>query len=202
MATITDLEIIEAAKLKLRPIKYEPESVGYYVLEDGIDMGNEDYCRKCIPASVKYAKKLNKDQAKKIEEKYQEIFTTGFYKGQDILSNYTNEQIELSKKIELEKWPLSAKFSFMGHDPDFGGGRQEPLTCEGCGNLFHTNFETSEEYAKILLEDYGKGKYINQKLKWKLDIAFGNWEYSEEEAKPILLQIAKSIIKLKTTTVG
>lgn len=190
-------DIIDLAIEKLKPIKYEPEYVGYFVKQDDMDMGGEDYCLKCINKAVKLAKQYYFEERQHVLDKYNEVEKTGFYKGIDVYAKYTKEQIEESKKRELEKYPEKVKFTYEGHDPDFSGGRTEPLTCEMCGKYFHTNFEADKEYSEYLLDEFGDGRYIKQSLKWKLDIAFYNYNYLEKEAQENLLQIASKITKVK-----
>jgi hypothetical protein len=78
-------EIIEKATEILHPIKYEPHHTGYFVLMNGRDMGNEDYCEKCISDAVKNCKKnFTKSKDKKVLDKFKEITETGFYNGVNI----------------------------------------------------------------------------------------------------------------------
>lgn len=132
---------------------YEPNHIGYFVKQDDEDMGNEDYCEKCIDDAVKSAKKYNK----------------------------------------------KSKFSSEGHDPDFSGGETEPKSCEGCGHYFYTNFEPDEDCANRLLKDLNDGDLLNddykESLKWKLEIAFGNYDYCDLEVKEILVKCAEIVIK-------
>lgn len=185
----SDFEIIEKAIEMLRVLKYEPEYYGYFVKQDDCDMGNSDYCRKCIPSAVKAAKKFHLEQRQNIISKYQEIYNTGFYKGVDIWSKYSKETVDNSKEKELEEYPEKAKFTYECHDPDFGGGSSEPLTCEGCGKYFYTNFTADEECAKSYFEE-GQKK-LSQSQKWCIWMALSNYDYSEDKAKEYLLKIAK-----------
>ncbi len=191
-------EKIEKAIELLKPIKYEPNYVGYYVLRNGEDMCGEDYCENCIDTAVKEARNYHKEQRKLIKAKYDLIETKGycFHNGRKkiVKGKYTVKQIKDSKRSELKEYPAKAKFTYEGHDTDFGGGRAYPLTCENCGEYFDTNFEPSSDEAKFLLEDFKDGYPLSESLKWKLDIAFSNYTYLDEDAKTILLLIAEKII--------
>jgi hypothetical protein len=187
-------EIVEKAAELLQPIKYEPHNTGYFVLLNGRDMGDEDYCENCIADAVKRARNFHKEQRQKVLDKFKEITETGFYNGVNIKEKYSEKEIAKAKRYELKEYPSKASFSYEGHDPDFGGGEKSAKTCEGCGDYFHTNFETDIEEANYLLEDFGDGSDLSETLKWKLDIAFYNYNYLDEEAQKNLLSIAEKIV--------
>ena len=186
-------EIIEKATEILHPIKYEPHHTGYIVLMNGRDMGNEDYCEKCISDAVKTARKFHKEQRQKVLDKFKEITETGFYNGVNIKQKYSEKEISKAKRYELKEYPAKASFTYEGHDPDFGGGEKSAKTCEGCGDYFHTNFEPDIKEANYLLEEFGDGSDLSETLKWKLDIAFYNYDYLEEDVQNVLLSIAEKI---------
>lgn len=186
--------IIEKATELLQPINYEPHNTGYFVLLNGRDMGNEDYCENCIDDAVKSARKFHKEQRQNVLNKFKEIAETGFWNGVNIKEKYTENEIAKAKRYELKQYPVKAKFSFEGHDPDFGGDEKSAKTCEGCGDYFHTNFEPDFEEANYLLEEFGDGSDLSETLKWKLDIAFYNYDYLKEDAQKVLLSIAERIV--------
>jgi hypothetical protein len=193
----TDIEIIEKAKASLQPITYKAEIWGYFVKHDDVDMGNEDYCRKCIPNAVKEAKASYLKERQKIIDKYNEIEQTGMFKGNQIKGVYSDERINNSKNVELEDYPANAKFSFEAHDPDFGGGLTEPLCCPSCGRYFETGFIPDLEESKQMLEDYDYSKRLTPRLKYILDHVFFYYEHLGNDEKEIFLTIAKRVLKHK-----
>ena len=190
--------IIEKAIELLPTCFYEPNHTGFFVKQDDEDMGNEDFCEACIDDAVLEAKNNNKARRNEILNKYKQIEETGFYNGKDC-KHYPKELIESSKKSELKEYPKKSKFTYEGHDPDFSGGQQEPLSCPECGDYFYTNFEPDLDCAERLLEDLKENCLSNKKykeeLKWKLEIAFGNYRYCEADVQEILLQCAEIVIK-------
>lgn len=190
--------VLENAIELLPASTYEPHHIGYFVKQDDEDMGDEDFCENCIDDAVKSAKKNNKERRLEILDKYKQIEETGFYNGKDC-SHYPKDLIASSKKTELKEHSKKSKFSSEGHDPDFGGGQNEPISCEGCGHYFYTNFEPDEDCANRLLEDLNDGdltkKDYSESLKWKLEIAFSNYNYVESDVQQILLKCAELVIK-------
>ena len=185
--------------IELLPVStYEPNHIGYFVKQDDEDMGNEDFCENCIDDAVKSAKKENKKRRLEILDKYKQIEDTGFYNGKDC-SHYPKDLISSSKKSELKEHPKKSKFSHEGHDPDFGGGESEPKTCEGCGHYFYTNFEPDKDCANRLLGDLNDGDLMKddykESLKWKLEIAFSNYEHCDDDVKEILFKCAEIVVK-------
>lgn len=191
-------EIIEKAIELLPDSTYEPNYVGYFVKQDDQDMGNEDYCHKCIGKAIYKSRKYHREGRLQILQKYDEIEKTGFYKGVDIKEKYPDADLVKAKESELREYPEKTKFTYEGHDPDFGGGEKEPLSCPECGDYFHTNFEPDKECAERLLEDLEDGdlnkKKHKESLKWKLDIALVNYRYCNTEVQNILLKCSKIII--------
>jgi len=155
-------------------------------------MGEQDVCEKCINKALYKERKYHREKRQEIIDKYSEVEKTGFYKGTDC-RHHTKEKLKEYKKLELKEYPAKTKFTIEGHDPDFGGGETEPLSCEICGDYFYTNFQANEECANYLLDEFLNHEF-SERLKWKLQIAFGNYEYSEDEAKRILLEIAEKLI--------
>jgi len=189
-------EIVEKAAELLRPIKYEPHYTAYFVTMNGRDMGNEDYCKSCINDAVKSARKFHKEERQKVLNKFKEIAETGFWNGINIKEKYSEKEIDKAKRYELKEYPARASFSYEGHDPDFGGGESYPKTCESCGDYFDTNFEPQIEEANWLLEDFDDGINLSETLKWKLDVAFYNFNYLKKEVQKILLSIAEKIVAM------
>ena len=187
-------EIIEKATELLQPITFEPHHTAYFVTQNESDMGNDDCCINCIDNTVKEARKYHKEKRQSILDKFKEIEETGFFNGQNIKEKYSDAEIKKAKKYELKDYPAKVKFGYEGHDPDFGGGEKSARTCSDCGEYFYTNFEPDLEECYYLLEEYGDGSDISDSLKWKLDIAFYNWEYLDDDAKSVLLSIAEKIV--------
>lgn len=190
--------IIEKAIQLLPTCFYEPNHTGFFVKQDDEDMGDEDFCENCIDDAVKLAKKHNKEKRLEILDKYKQIEETGYYNGKDC-THYPKKLIASSKKAELKKYPKKSKFTYEGHDPDFGGGESEPKSCADCGHYFYTNFEPDEDCANRLLEDLNDGDLLKddykESLKWKLEIAFGNYDYCDSDVKEILVKCAEIVIK-------
>ena len=191
--------IIEKAIELLPESTYEPNEVGYFVKQDDIDMGNEDYCYKCIGKAIYKARKYHREGRNKILKKFEEIANTGFYNGINIKEKYPDVDLQKAKESELKEYPEKTKFTYEGRDPDFGGGQQEPLCCPECGDYFLTNFEPNVECSERLLEDLKDGDLGNKKfketLKWKLEIALRNYKYCESDVQHILLQCAEIVIE-------
>lgn len=187
-------EIVEKAKELIQPIKFEPHDTAYFVTQNDRDMGNEDYCENCIDNAVKEARKYYKENRQSILSKFKEIEETGFFKGQNIKEKYSVAEIKKAKRYELKDYPSKSKFGYENHDPDFSGGEKSARTCEGCGEYFYTDFEPDLEECNYLLEEYGDGSNVSESLKWKLEIAFYNWEYLDDDAKSVLLSIAEKIV--------
>lgn len=194
---MSEEEIIEQAKKLLQPIEFEPHYTAYFVTKDDGDMGGEDYCINCIKDAVRETRKNYKEQRQSILDKFQEIEDTGFYKGKNIKEKYSELEIRQAKRRELKEYPVKVKFGYEGHDPDFGGGKHEPNYCAGCGDYFFTEFEPDMDYAEISLAEFGDGLDIAESLKWKLDMAFYNFQYLDKDVKRILLLIAGKIIANK-----
>ncbi len=177
---------------------YEPNHTGFFVKQDDEDMGNEDFCEACIDDAVLEAKNNNKARRNEILNKYKQIEETGFYNGKDC-KHYPKELIESSKKSELKEYPKKSKFTYEGHDPDFSGGESEPKSCADCGHYFYTNFEPDEDCANRLLKDLNDGDLLKddykESLKWKLEIAFENYDYCDSDVKEILVKCAEIVIK-------
>ena len=195
-------DIIEKAIKLLPSITYNPDDIAYFVKQDDVDMGDANFCYKCIIKEIYRARRYNKECRLNIIKKFEEIENTGFFNGVNIKEKYPDLDLVKAKKDELKRHPLKTKFTFEGHDPDFGGGENEPLCCFGCGEYFYTNFEPDLDCAKRLLQDLNdedllKKKY-REKLIRKLGIAFGNYKYCEANAKEILLQCAEIVIKTYT----
>lgn len=190
-------KIIEQAKGLLQPITFEPQSTAYYVTRNGEDMGDEDYCFDCIKDAVKAVRKNYFKQRQEIFDKFEEILKTGCFRGKKLDREYSADEIAQAKKRELKEYPAKATFDYEGHDPDFGGGRHEPNSCADCGEYFETCFEPDLDYANELLSEVGNGINVSEPLKWKLDIAFYNFEYLEKEAQDVLLLIANKILNQK-----
>ena len=191
----SNLDIIKKAAKLLEPINFKPHDTAYFVTKDFGDMGGEDYCIKCIDSAVSVARKYHEEKRQSILSKFKEIEETGFFNGKNIKEKYSDSEIKKTKKSELKDYPSKVKFEYEGHDPDFGGGLKSARSCEDCGEYFYTNFEPDLEECNCLLEDYGNGSDVSEILKWKLDIAFYNLEYLDDDAKNVLLSIAKKIIK-------
>lgn len=190
--------VIERATELLQPISYEPNYIGFFVKQNDVDMGNEDYCKKCINSAIWHAQKHHREQRAKLLDKYKQITETGYYNGNDC-RHYPSDMVQHSMEAELKEYPAKVKFTYEGHDPDFGGGETEPLSCAKCGHYFHTNFEANLETAQSLLEEFGEGKKIAESLKWKLDIAFYNYDYVEADVQEILLKIANVIVNVEVS---
>ena len=193
------MEKIENAREKLQPINYNSFDTGYFVVQNGNDMGNSDYCENCIDDAVKEARKYHKEQREKIKTKYDLIQTKGycFHNGKKVKvkGKYTDKQIATSKKSELKKYPAKATFTYKGHDPDFGGGLQEPCSCENCGEYFTCNFEPNKNEAERLLDIVNHSKPLTDRDKWEIEIALSSYNYVKDDVKPILEQVAEKIIK-------
>lgn len=190
--------VLEKAIELLPASTYEPNHIGFFVKKDDEDMGDEDFCENCIDAAVKSAKKHNKEKRLEILDKYKQIEETGLYNGKDC-SNYPKDLIASSKKAELKKYPKKSKFTCEGHDPDFGGGESEPKSCADCGHYFYTDFNPDEDCANRLLEYLNDGDLLKddykESLKWKLEIAFSNYEYCDNDVKEIIFKCAEIVVK-------
>lgn len=189
---------IEKALQILKPINYKSFDTGYFVLLNGRDMGNSDYCENCIDEAVKEARKFHKEQRQKVLDKFKEISETGFFKvGRkkvNIKAKYTGKEIAKAKRYELKEFPAKALFTYEGHDPDFGGGLKEPCGCENCGEYFICNFEPNKEEAEHLLFLVNHADGLNDKDKWEIEIALDNYEYADDDAKPILDKVVEKLL--------
>ena len=192
-------ETIEKAAELLQPITFEPQDTAYFVTKNDEDAGGEDYCINCIKNAVKEARKNYKEQRQALLDKYDEIEKTGCYQGKKLDREYSADEIAQSKKRELKEYPARVTFSYEGHDPDFSGGKHEPGCCADCGEYFYTDFEPDFDEAENLAREYEydmkKENKISEELKWKLDTAFNNFEYADEDVQEILFSIAEKIVK-------
>lgn len=192
--------IIDEAIKKLQPINYESFSTGYFVLMNGKDMGNSDYCENCIDDAIKIARKSHKEKREEIKTKYTLIETKGYCfhngKKEKVKGKYTDKQIASSRRSELKNYPAKATFTYEGHDPDFGGGLREPCSCENCGEYFTCNFEPSMDEAKHLLHIVNNPKPLTHRDKWEIEIALNNYQYVKDDVKPFLERVAEKIISL------
>ncbi len=192
-------EIEQAIKL-LQPINYKPFDTGYYIVKNGDDTGSEDYCIECIDDAVKEARTLNILKRNQILNKFKSIEKFGYFKqGRKVIRvkpKYSDTEILKAKRNELKDYRAGSKFTYEGHDPDFGGGLNEPCSCENCGEFFICNFEPDKDEAERLLDTVTNYQPLSDRDKWELEIALGNYQYAESEAKPILELVAKKIINL------
>ncbi len=184
-------EIIERAQEALQPIKYEPHYPGYFVKMNDIDQGGSDFCEKCIEQAVKDARKWHKEQRAEIIKKHEKALASG---------KYSEAQIKKSKRSQLKDYPAKASFTYEGHDPDFGGGLQEPCTCEGCGEPFQCAFEASKEEAEHLLRIVEGGE-LDDRDKWEFDIALYHFQYVKPEVQGILLRAATVFLSTQAKNV-
>jgi hypothetical protein len=189
---------IEQAVELLKPINYNSFDVGYYVLQNGSDMGNSDYCENCIAAAVKEVRTFHKEQRQKILDKFKQISETGYFKvGRkkvNVKAKYTEKEIAKAKRYELKEYPAKASFTYEGHDPDFGGGLTEPCTCEGCGEAFTCSFTPNKEEAEYLLEIVNNKEELSDRNKWELDIALYNYDYTDDDVKLILDKVVERLL--------
>ena len=181
-------EIIERAQELLQPIDFRPYYSAYFVMQNDEDAGGEDYCINCIEEAVKETRKSYFHQRQSIIDKFQEIEKEG---------KYSAAEIAQAKRRELKEYPARVTFSYEGHDPDFSGGQHEPLTCLACGDYFETDFVPDIEEAENILQRFEydlKSGNVSDVTKWKLDIAFNNYEYVKKDVAKVLLSIAERIV--------
>lgn len=188
-------ETIDKARELLEPIKYEAFEYGYFVLKNGSDMGNSDYCINCIGEAVKVAREYHRTERKRIIEKFAKISADGFYYNKKKKVKVTEKEISKAKRYQLKEYPAKATFTYEGHDPDFGGGLQEPCSCESCGEFFVCNFEPDKDEAERLLDIVTNYQPLDDRSKWELEIALSNYRYVKDDVKPILEQVANLIIQ-------
>ena len=62
--------IIEKAIELLPATTYEPNEVGYFVKRNDVDMGDEDFCYKCIGKAVYKERKYHREGRLKIIQKF------------------------------------------------------------------------------------------------------------------------------------
>ncbi len=189
---------IEKAIESLKPIKYESFDTGYYVCKNDDDMGDSDFCINCIDEEVLKCEKYHKDKRIEILEKFKQIKENGYFKqGKNKIivdGIYTQKQISDAKKYELKEFPSKVKFTYEGHDPDFGGGLHEPCSCDNCGEYFTCSFTPNKDEAEHLLHIVNLDEPLTDMSKWELDIALSNFRYIENtEVENILLEVAKTI---------
>ena len=166
---------------------FEPHQIAYFITKNGNDEGGEDYCINCIKKQVKEARKAYKQERQAIIDKYKPYEQSG---------KYSESEIKKSLKYALTEYPVKVKFSAEGHDPDFGGGRNEPATCAECGEYFETNYYPDLEETNYLFDEFADGKEISPELAWKLRIVLYNFDDKyDAEIQSILLTIAKKIIE-------
>lgn len=190
---------IKMAMKNLEPIKYKTFDVAYFVLKDGDDMGNSDYCENCINDAVKEAKDYHLKRRNEIIDKYNQIEKNGFFKiGRkkiQVKGKYSDNKIKKSRMYELKDYRLKSKFSYEGHDPDFGGGLREPHSCENCGEYFTCTFVPSEEEANRILDVVNSEDTIIDIDKWVVYEGLSSYQYvKESNIKKILLEASKKII--------
>jgi hypothetical protein len=184
-------QIIERAKEALQPINYEPHYPGYFVKMNDVDQGGSDFCEKCIEQAVKDARKWHKEQREIIINKHKKALASG---------KYTEAQIKKSQRSQLKYYPKKAVFTSEGHDPDFGGGLQEPCTCEGCGEPFQCAFEANKEEAEHLLRIVEGGE-LSERDKWEFDVALYHFQYLKPEVQGILLRAATVFLSTQAKNV-
>ncbi len=190
-------KIIERAIKLLQPIKYESFDIGYFAMKNDCDMGGQDFCINCIDEAVELEKKSYEVKRASIISKFKQIEEKGYFKQgrkkNQVKGKYTPRQIADGKRIELEEYPEETVFSYEGHDPDFGGGLQEPCSCDSCGEYFTCNFQPNEEEAQHLLTIFSKQK-IADRDKWECDIALRNYQHTKDNVKSVLYKVAECII--------
>ena len=187
-------EKIEKARQLLQPIKYKSFDIGFYVLKNGIDMGGEDFCENCIDAAVKEARNYHREQRKQIIEKYDKISEDGYYRHGKKKIAVTQKLVDRTKRYKLREYPARASFTFEGHDPDFGGGLEEPCCCGDCGEYFTCNFESDIEEVNHLLFIMPPDHQLTDRDKWEIDIALSNYKYATDDVKLLLDKIAEIIL--------
>lgn len=184
-------EIIERALETLKPVNFNPNGTGYYVLMNDNDMGGCDYCEACIGNAVKEARRYHKERRAEIIEKHNKALASG---------KYTEKEVKKSKRSGLKNWPAKASFTYEGHDPDFGGGATEPHTCDGCGEPFQTEFTADKEESEHLLRAVEIGE-LSEREKWELEVALYHFQYSEPEVQEILLRAATVFLSTQAKNV-
>ena len=102
--------------------------------------------------------------------------------------NCIEEAIHIENILHPDK-----RIGYEDCDPDFSGGSTYPFTCESCTDYFYTNFMPDLEEATYLKDEYFRG--LTERLKWKLKVAFYNYEYLSSEVETVLYFIAKKILK-------
>ncbi len=187
---------IEKAIELLQPIKYQPHPVAYFVLMNDSDMGDQGHCLNCIEQAVKEAKDLIKTERNKIIDDHAKISKDGYYYHNNKKIKVTESVINKSKRFKLKDYPARAKFSYEGHDPDFGGGLKGPCSCDMCGEYFQCNFEPDIDEAKSLLSLVKDNEIISEMDKWRILTAFENYKYADDDAKKTLEKVAKKTILL------
>lgn len=178
---------IERAVAAIQPIKYEPHPEAYFVKMNDKDLGGDDFCKNCISGAIKASRKFHKERRAEIIKKHADALNSG---------KYGPNEVAKSKRSQLKKYPSKAKFSYETHDPDFGGGLNEPCCCSECGEPFICAFTPDKEQAKRLLIS---AVDLSEQDKWELDIAFYHYQYCEPEVQKILIRVADLILD-KTQT--
>jgi hypothetical protein len=192
------LKIIGLAIQSLKPINYKTFDTAYYVTKNDEDMGYSDYCEKCIDEAVKKAKEYHLSKRNEIIEKYNQIKKTGYFKvGRKKIQvnvKYSDNKIIQLRRCELKNYRLKSKFSYEGHDSDFGGGLTNPCSCDNCGEYFTCEFTPDKEQANRMLDIVNSEDVMSDIEKWELEAGLISYEYIEDkEVKNILLEVANRI---------
>lgn len=195
---------IDAALKFLENNKYKPFETAYFIRRDDTDMGNEDFCHECIKNEVKRCKEENIKKRVWINSKYDLIEAKGYFfteHGTKVLikEKHTPVYLEKCRRYELKQYPAKAKFTYEGHDPDFGGGLTEPKTCAGCGEYFDVYF-TINDYELGYVEDYNVFE-PDDRLKFYLHRILEYYQYCKPDIQTRLKNLADKIIRVNNVKV-
>lgn len=186
---------IELAISFLEKNEYKPFEIAYYVRQDDSDGGGEDHCINCIKDAVKVQRKFHFAQREEIKKEFEELISTGVWRGVKQKEIPPQNKLRQEMRRRLKKYPAKAKFTYEGHDPDFGGGLTEPKQCPDCGEHFDVEYKISADELKHV-EQWESFNDLEDRDKYILYRTLNYYDYQPEDMRKRLDALAAIIIKV------
>lgn len=184
---------IELAIEFLEKNKYEPFQIAYFVRVNDEDEGGEDFCENCIDDEVKRCRKRNLDKRTEIKNDFETLISTGVWRGKRERKKYSESELRKEMRRRLKEYPAKAKFTYEGHDPDFGGGLTEPKQCPDCGEHFDVEYKISSSELDYV-EKWEKVNELDDRDKYILYRTLNYYDYQPEDIRKRLDILANRII--------
>ena len=202
---------------------YKPHKYCYAVISDVSRKGEfyetgscEDFCQNCIDEAIIRYRNRHYRERQHIIDKYDSLLTHGYfydypwirkkdgslgdrrYKRKRLLPKDVNlSQILSSRRYELKEYRLGTRFKSECFDPDGCGGLTDTKNCDGCGEMFDVYFYPNDQTMEHWESNYVEEDFKNldcDSLKFELSRLFDGYRWCDEDIKPRMIALAKTII--------